>query len=53
MTAVGNAVVALLALVGGLAVFFNVQHWWRLSTRGEFRCPTCGSVTPLPKDDGV
>jgi hypothetical protein len=38
------------ASVGMISTVYHVVGWWLRSTQGEFHCPTCGSVKPLPKD---
>lgn len=40
-------------LIGAVVYVGLVTVWdaWLRSTRGEFHCPVCKHVSPLPKDD--
>jgi hypothetical protein len=42
-------VVSFLGGLGTIAVQRTIR-WFLLQVRGEFHCPTCGLVSPLPKD---
>lgn len=43
--------VGIFGALGVVSACRSIVRWWKLQTRGEFHCPTCNQVSPLPKDE--
>lgn len=51
ITGAAQYAIAALSAFGAYSLALSIARWWKLQTRGEYHCPQCHQVSPLPKDE--